>query len=143
MAGHINFYSEDIPFKMREIKTKRTWIIECITTEGKENGDISFVFCSDEFLHKMNVEYLSHDTLTDVITFDYTEDGIISGDIFISIPRVKENASVYSKDFIEELNRVMIHGVLHLCGYKDKSSKDSKLMRQKEDEKLLLLDPKL
>ncbi|PKP45563.1 MAG: rRNA maturation RNase YbeY [Bacteroidetes bacterium HGW-Bacteroidetes-11] len=128
---------------MREIKTKRTWIIECITTEGKENGDISFVFCSDEFLHKMNVEYLSHDTLTDVITFDYTEDGIISGDIFISIPRVKENASVYSKDFIEELNRVMIHGVLHLCGYKDKSSKDSKLMRQKEDEKLLLLDPKL
>jgi rRNA maturation RNase YbeY len=143
MAGHINFYSEDIPFKMREIKTKRTWIIECITTEGKENGDISFVFCSDEFLHKMNVEYLSHDTLTDVITFDYTEDGIISGDIFISIPRVKENASVYSKDFIEELNRVMIHGVLHLCGYKDKSSKDSKFMRQKEDEKLLLLDPKL
>ena len=143
MAGHINFYSEDIPFKMREIKTKRTWIIECITTEGKENGDISFVFCSDEFLHKMNVEYLSHDTLTDVITFDYTEDGIISGDIFISVPRVKENASVYSKDFIEELNRVMIHGVLHLCGYKDKSPKDSKLMRQKEDEKLLLLDPKL
>jgi len=142
MAGHINFYSEDIPFKMREIRTKRSWIIECIKTEGKENGDISFVFCSDEFLHKMNVEYLSHDTLTDVITFDYTEDGIISGDIFISIPRVKENASVYSKDFIEELNRVMIHGVLHLCGYKDKSSKDSKLMRQKEDEKLLLLDPK-
>jgi probable rRNA maturation factor len=142
MAGHINFYSEDIPFKMREIRTKRSWIIECIKTEGKENGDISFVFCSDEFLHKMNVEYLSHDTLTDVITFDYTEDGIISGDIFISVPRVKENASVYSKDFIEELNRVMIHGVLHLCGYKDKSSKDSKLMRQKEDEKLLLLDPK-
>jgi len=143
MAGHINFYSEDIPFKMREIRTKRSWIIECIKTEGKETGDISFVFCSDEFLHKMNVEYLSHDTLTDVITFDYTEDGIISGDIFISIPRVKENASVYSKYFIEELNRVMIHGVLHLCGYKDKSSKDSKLMRQKEDEKLLLLDPKL
>lgn len=143
MAAHINFYSEDIPFKMREIRTKRAWIIECIKTEGKENGDISFVFCSDEFLHKMNVEYLSHDTLTDVITFDYTEDGIISGDIFISVPRVKENASVYSKDFIEELNRVMIHGVLHLCGYKDKSPKDSKLMRQKEDEKLLLLDPKL
>jgi rRNA maturation RNase YbeY len=142
MASQINFYSEEIPFKMREIKAKRAWIFNCIHNEGKETGDISFVFCNDEFLHKMNLQYLNHDTLTDVITFDYSEDRIVSGDIFISIPRVKENATLYSKGFTDELNRVIIHGVLHLCGYKDKSSKDQKLMRQKEDENLLLLELK-
>lgn len=140
MANHINFYSEDIIFRMREIRAKKAWIIDCIESEDKKPGDISFIFCSDEYLHKMNIEYLSHDTLTDVITFDYTEDELISGDIFISIPRVKENAALYSKGFAEELNRVVIHGVLHLCGYKDKTSKDQKLMRQKENEKLLLLE---
>lgn len=87
----------------------------------------------------MNVEYLNHDTLTDIITFDYTEEDTISGDIFISIPRVKENATLFSMPYREELNRVMVHGILHLCGYKDKTTKQEKQMRNKEDEKLRLL----
>ncbi|WP_159780310.1 rRNA maturation RNase YbeY, partial [Flavobacterium sp. 9AF] len=87
-------------------------------------------------LHNINIEYLNHDTLTDIISFDYTEDNIISGDIFISIERVKENAFDFNTDFLSELKRVMIHGVLHYCGYKDKSKKEEQLMRSKEDEKI-------
>lgn len=139
MASKIGFFSEDISFRLSDIRNKRQWLEKVIESEGKIAGEISYIFCSDDFLYKMNVQYLNHDTLTDVITFDYTEANKISGDIFISIPRVKENAIDFGKAFEEELNRVMVHGVLHLCGYKDKTTKDEKIMRLKEDEKMELL----
>ncbi len=139
MALKIGFYSEDVPFRLSDIRIKRQWLEKVIESEGKIAGEISYIFCSDDYLYKMNVQYLNHDTLTDVITFDYTEANKISGDIFISIPRVEENASDFGKTFADELNRVMVHGILHLCGYKDKTTKDEKIMRLKEDEKLELL----
>lgn len=139
MASKIGFYSEDVPFRLSDIRIKRQWLEKVIESEGKIAGEISYIFCSDDYLYKMNVQYLNHDTLTDVITFDYTEANKISGDIFISIPRVEENASEFGKTFTDELNRVMVHGILHLCGYKDKTTKDEKIMRLKEDEKLELL----
>ena len=139
MKTQIHFFNEDILFRLREIKEKRAWLIRCIESEGKVAGEINFIFCSDAFLLKMNIDYLNHDTLTDVITFDYNEGNRISGDIFISIPRVKENASIFLRPFHNELNRVMVHGVLHLCGYKDKTPAKEKQMRIKEDEKLQML----
>lgn len=99
-------------------------------------GEINYIFCTDVYLHEINVKYLEHDTLTDIISFDYTENQVVSGDIFISIERVKENASEFSVAFDVELLRVMAHGILHYCGFKDKSEADEVLMRQKEDEKI-------
>lgn len=139
MEIQIGFFNEDVSFRLRNIKAKRAWLIKCIDSEGKKPGNLSIIFCSDDYLHAMNLSYLNHDTLTDIITFDYSEGDIVSGDIFISIDRVKENASSYSVAFITELNRVMVHGVLHLCGYKDKSPEQLRIMRKKEDEKLKLL----
>ena len=139
MKTRIHFFNEEIAFRLQGIKEKRTWLTRCIESEGKSVGEINFIFCSDDYLHQMNREYLNHDTLTDVISFDYTEGNNLSGDIFISIPRVKENATLFSLSFRDELNRVMVHGILHLCGYKDKTAKDEKQMRSKEDEKLRLL----
>ena len=139
MKTRIHFFNEDIAFRLKGIKEKRAWLIRCIESEGKITGEINFIFCSDDYLHQMNKEYLNHDTLTDVITFDYTEGDMLSGDIFISIQRVKENAKLFSLSFPDELNRVMAHGILHLCGYKDKTVKAEKQMRNKEDEKLGLL----
>ena len=139
MKKRIHFFNEDITFRLKGIKEIRAWLIRSIESEGKSVGDINFIFCNDDYLHKMNLEYLNHDTLTDVITFDYTEGDIISGDIFISIPRVKENAILLSIPFPDELDRVMVHGILHLCGYKDKTARDEKLMRSKEDQKLRFL----
>ncbi len=135
----IGFFSEAINFRLRNIKTIRTWISDTIVSEGKTPGDISVIFCNDSFLLEMNIKYLSHDTLTDIITFDYTEGLVISGDIFISVERVKENATTYTKSFADELHRVIIHGVLHLCGYQDKSSKHQVVMRMKEEEYLTIL----
>ena len=139
MNTRIHFFNEDITFRLEGIKEKRAWLIRSIESEGKNAGEINFIFCNDDYLHQMNREYLNHDTLTDVITFDYTEGDMLSGDIFISIPRVKENAALYSLSFRDELNRVMMHGILHLCGYKDKTAREEKQMRGKEDEKLRLL----
>ena len=139
MKTPIHFFNEDITFRFRDIIKKRDWLNRSIVSEGKLTGEISFIFCSDAYLLKMNIEYLNHDTLTDVITFDYTEENTISGDIFISIPQVKENAVLFSRPFDNELNRVMVHGVLHLCGYKDKTPARVKQMRIKEDEKLQML----
>ncbi len=104
-----------------------------ILKEQKIKGDITFVFCSDDYLLKLNKDYLQHDYFTDIITFDYCEKNIISGDIFISIDRIKENARQYNVTFENELQRVMIHGVLHLVGYKDKSEEEKKIMREKEN----------
>ncbi len=107
-----------------------------IFEEKKEEGELSFVFCSDDYLLKMNKDYLQHDYFTDVITFDYTENNIISGDIFISIDRIKENAKSFNVTFEEELQRVMIHGILHLIGYNDKTEEEQSEMTEKENKYL-------
>ena len=112
------------------------WISRIIESEGFDEGEINYIFCDDEYLHKINVEYLDHDTLTDIISFDYTVGNLIQGDIFVSIERVRENADDFKVSFDEELRRVLSHGVLHYCGYKDKSEKDEALMRAKEEEKM-------
>jgi len=104
-----------------------------IQNENKTKGDLSFIFCSDDYLLDINKKYLNHDFYTDVITFDYSENNILSGDVFISIDRVKENAGTFNVPFEEELQRVMIHGVLHLAGYKDKTDKEKKQMTDKEN----------
>jgi probable rRNA maturation factor len=130
----INFHTEEIDFKIvNPIKTKR-WLKSVIADEGFELSEINYIFCSDEYLHKINVEYLDHDTLTDIITFDNSEDEIlIEGDIFVSIDRVNDNAKDFNSTFQQEFRRVLVHGVLHLCGYFDKSVEDEKLMRMKEE----------
>ena len=117
----ISFFSEDIDFEFTNENSCISWLENAIKNEGKIAGELSFVFCDDEYLYKINLEYLNHDTFTDIITFDYTEANIIAGDIFISIERVKENATTFNCLFENELSRVIIHGVLHLMGYKDKT----------------------
>lgn len=112
------------------------WISEVITSESYVLGEINYVFCDDAYLHKINVEYLDHDTLTDIITFDNSIGKMIHSDIVISVERVADNAKDFNVSFEEELKRVVIHGVLHLCGYKDKSEEEDALMRQKENEKI-------
>jgi len=112
------------------------WIQEVITSESYVLGEVNYIFCNDEYLHKINLEFLKHDTLTDIITFDNTVGKTIYSDIFISIERVEDNAKDFKVTFEEELKRVIIHGVLHLCGYKDKSGTDAALMRSKENEKI-------
>jgi rRNA maturation RNase YbeY len=119
-----------------------SWLSAVISSEKKKEGDINYIFCDDEYLHKLNVEYLDHDTLTDVISFDYSLGNEISGDCFISVERVVDNAKDFNVGFDEELRRVLVHGLLHYCGYKDKSEADEAMMRKKEDEKLLLFHVK-
>lgn len=116
------------------------WIGRVIESEGKTEGEINYIFCDDDYLLEKNKEFLNHDTLTDIISFDYTLGNLISGDIFISIERVKDNAIDFKVDFINELMRVMVHGVLHYCGYTDKTAEDEILMRKKEDEKLAMFE---
>lgn len=132
-----NYFFEDTGplFIKKEVVAK---INDLIKSEQKNKGEITFIFCSDKYLLEINKEYLQHDYYTDVITFDYSENNIISGDIFISIDRVKENADTYKVSFENELYRVMLHGVLHLVGYNDKTKEEQKIMRQKEDEYLNL-----
>lgn len=118
------------------------WISSVISSEGKTAGDINYVFCDDEYLYKINMEYLRHDDLTDIISFDYSVGNELHGDIFISVERVRENADDFKVLFDEELRRVMAHGVLHYAGYKDKSDVDSELMRMKEEEKMKMFHVK-
>ena len=115
------------------------WIHLIVNNHDSEVGEINYIFCDDEYLHSLNVKYLNHDTFTDIISFDNTLGNLISGDIFISIERVKENAIEYNTSFTEELNRVMIHGILHYLGYKDKSNADKKVMRKAENDALEIL----
>ncbi len=132
----ISFNSEDIQFNLKNKTKLKSWVVKTIEGKKKKAGDISFVFCSDAFLLEMNKEYLNHDTYTDIITFDYSKDDAklpISGDIFISIDRVQENADKFSKTFEDELHRVIIHGVLHLFGYKDKTKVAKAEMTKQED----------
>lgn len=128
----INFFFENIsPFDVEE--NLKSWIEHIITAEEKKLGEINYIFCDDEYLLKVNQDYLQHDYYTDIITFDYVKGNTISGDIFVSLERIKDNAEMLGKPYPSEFRRVVAHGVLHLCGYKDKSPEDEKLMRKKED----------
>ena len=130
----VQFHSADIDFELPDIESTASWVINTILAENKQLEFLNFIFCNDSYLHKINVKFLDHDTLTDVITFPYSElDQPIEGDIYISIDRIKENATTFKASFHKELKRVMIHGVLHLCGYGDKSKREKLLMREKED----------
>ena len=129
----IEFHSLLPSFKLKSTKKLSEFIQLLAYSEEHEIGDLHFIFCTDDYLLNLNKQYLKHNTLTDIITFDYNENDEVSGDIFISIDRVKENASTFQQLFITELNRVIFHGVLHLCGYKDKQPAHQKLMRSKED----------
>ena len=133
----ILFFSE-IKFKLHPKKTIKKWLTEVAKLEKKKIGDLNIIFYNDKQLLEINKQYLNHDTLTDIITFDYSENALISGDIFISVERVKENAENFNVSFEEELMRVMAHGILHLCGYKDNNNNEKLLMKQKEEEALLL-----
>lgn len=132
----ISFFSET-DFKLSNTKEISNWITSVIKNENFEEGEISYIFCNDSYLHKLNVEFLNHDTLTDIISFDTSLGRLIHGDIYISIERVKENSAIYKTSFVDELHRVIIHGILHYCGYKDKTEEAAKLMRSKEEAALL------
>ena len=130
----INFHCEEIEFKVKHPTKIKRWLKETIIAEGFELAEINYIFSSDEYIHKINLKYLDHDTLTDIITFDNSEiENLIEGDIFVSIDRVNDNAKDFNSPFEQEVRRVLVHGVLHLCGYFDKSVEDEKLMRMKEE----------
>lgn len=132
--ARIQFFPEDVDFKLQHPRKTVNWIKQTIIQEGKTPGEINFILCSDEYLLKFNQEYLNHDTYTDIVTFDNSEEeDSIDGDIFISIDRVKENAIKFNKTEDEELHRVIIHGVLHLIGYGDKTKALKAQMRELED----------
>ena len=131
----IEFYSET-DFNIEDTKALSHWISKIILHENHELGDLTYVFCDDAYLHKLNVQFLNHDTLTDIISFDNSLGKQIHGEIYISVERVKENAGTYQVAFLEELHRVIIHGVLHFCGYKDKTEKQQETMLRKENEAL-------
>ncbi|MBK7668134.1 MAG: rRNA maturation RNase YbeY [Sphingobacteriaceae bacterium] len=135
----VSFSNDNITFNLKRKPKLKTWIKSIIEKEKHVLGNLNYTFVSDESLLKINIEYLKHNTYTDIITFNYNEGKKVSGDIFISVDRVKENAQKFDVSFEEELHRVIIHGVLHLCGYKDKTKTDSDLMRSKENASLRLL----
>lgn len=137
--GKITFFYEETNFVLPKSTKIKAWLKRIIDTEKYALEQLNFVFCSDEYLHKLNLQYLEHDTYTDIITFDYTTEKCLEGDIYISIDRVSENAIKLKVDFDEEVNRVMAHGVLHMMGFKDKSTTDKREMRQREESCLSLL----
>ena len=132
IGANILFHSE-CDFTPSKQDARSRWIVNSIINESKRVGELSFIFCTDEYLLEKNIQFLDHDTYTDIITFDYCEGDIISGDIFVSVERVTENANAFGVDFEDELDRVLIHGVLHLAGYQDKSKDEVNTMREKED----------
>ena len=138
----IYFFNEESNYKLKSLNQTRNWIKEAIESENYVLKSINFIFCSDNYLLKINQQYLNHDTYTDIITFDNSEiDNQIESDIFISIERVKENSKAYKARLNTELHRIIIHGTLHLLGYKDKSLKEKELMTAKENEYLSRLNP--
>lgn len=133
MAG-VHFFTEEIPFKLKQSRKLKNWIKSSVEKEKFSLKSLNYVFCSDASLLERNIQYLNHNTLTDIITFDLSEtEGEIEGEIYISVDRVRENATKYSKSFEDELHRVLIHGVLHLAGYRDKKADQKAEMRKKED----------
>jgi probable rRNA maturation factor len=134
----IHFHSQEIPFILREKNKHKRWLKKCIATHGKTPGSLNFIFTSKAFLRRLNREYLHHDYYTDVITFDDTEEEVLSGDVFISVEQVNENALEYGVAAGEELRRVLIHGILHLAGFDDTTLLQREKMREMENEALLL-----
>lgn len=134
----INFENADIDFELENVERTSAWLSDIITKEASQVAQLNYIFCSDDYLHKINLAYLDHDTLTDIITFPLNDDPI-QGDIYISINRVKENANTLSVSFQEELHRVIVHGLLHLVGYNDKTPEENADMRAKEDSCLQLI----
>ena len=126
-------FNYETDFILEQEEQYSTWIVNTILEENCKEGEINYIFCSDDYLHKLNVDFLNHDTLTDIISFDYSVGKELHGEIYISVDRVKENALDFGVSFKDEMARVIIHGVLHYCGYKDKSDADEKMMRSKED----------
>lgn len=135
----IYFFCEDISFRPPPLKRTRSWLNEVATNEGRSIGNLNYIFCSDAYLLTINQEYLGHDTLTDIITFDNAEHAaVLEGDIYISVDRVADNAKKFETSFESELHRVMVHGLLHLIGHKDKTASQKKIMRKKESAYLSL-----
>ncbi|MFC5284439.1 rRNA maturation RNase YbeY [Pedobacter alpinus] len=135
----IFFFSEQTTYKPKQIKALKNWVLSVINAENFQLQELNFIFCSDDYLLKINREYLKHDTYTDTITFDNSENKEnVFGDVFISVDRVRENAKLFKNSLADELHRVMVHSTLHLLGYKDKSAKDKTLMTDKENEYLAI-----
>lgn len=126
-------FNYETNFELENEERLATWLTSVIIEEDFSEGEINYIFCDDDYLHKLNVEFLKHDTLTDIISFDYTLGKLINGDIYISVERVLDNAKDFKVDFKSELHRVMVHGILHYCGYKDKNKDDKTMMRTKEN----------
>lgn len=139
----INFFNEDTDFKYRNRQLTRLWLKTVITKENRKLGDVNIIFCSDPYLLKVNQQYLKHDYYTDIITFDYCHDDIISGDLFISVDSVRNNSVFYKSFFSDEMHRVIVHGILHLIGYDDHSETDISSMRHHEDFYLSIRPEKL
>ena len=135
----IQFFSEGITFRLSKPRSKIIWLKKAIASEGKSLEALTYVFCSDAYLLQINQDFLQHNTFTDIITFDHSEGDLLQGEIYISVDRVRENAIKYKVTFEQELARVMIHGVLHLAGYRDKKPAEKALMRKKEEAYLSLL----
>lgn len=135
-------FNYETEFLLENEEAHESWLSRVIASEGKKEGEINYIFCDDDYLVEINQQYLNHDTLTDIISFDYSIGNELHGDIFISVERVLENALDFAVSFEDELKRVLVHGVLHYCGYKDKSEEDEQLMRAKEDEKIRLFHVK-
>ena len=126
-------FNYETDFELENEAQYEDWISRIIESEGFDEGEINYIFCDDDYLLKVNQDYLDHDYYTDIITFDYVKGKTISGDIFVSLPRILDNASTLSQNFESEFNRVLAHGILHLCGYKDKTEEEKIQMRAKED----------
>ena len=133
-------FNSETSFTLKNQKKLVKWIGDVVSSEGFQVGEINYIFCDDSYLNKINQEFLNHDAFTDIISFDYTLGKEVGGDIFISIERVLENAEEFNEVFENELHRVMIHGILHFMGYKDKTKKEKTLMRTKEDEMIFILN---
>lgn len=126
-------FNYETDFQLQDEEAISVWISKVIQSELHNEGEINYIFCDDDYLHKLNVEFLNHDTLTDIISFDYSVGKELHGDIYISVERVRENTEVFDATFQDELSRVMVHGVLHFCGYKDKTEAEKSEMRRMED----------
>ena len=135
-------FNYELEFSLENEANISNWLSEVILSENKKEGEINYIFCDDDYLLEINQQYLDHDTLTDIISFDYSVGNELHGDVFISIERVRDNAADFKVAFDQELKRVLVHGILHYCGYKDKREEDEKLMRQKEEEKMKMFHVK-
>ena len=131
----INFFAQNVSLPVKKKKLIRAWLLLLMQTEVEflSSAEINLVFCDDEYLYQLNTQYLKHNTLTDIITFDYSENNHLKADVFISTERVKENAKLFQQTFTDEISRVMAHGILHVCGYKDKTVKAKAIMTEKEN----------